>query len=440
MKMVVRLEQIFNRIAEIDRDVEELKRLRTRIPTGRDFTEELQISFDRAINSLQDEKIALEELEVENPPQDLVEEIMAVDMATASRIHVDRAAPIFEPTVDEKRVIEFLRAMPKTEVHLHMEACISRDTLAGMLERNHIEYDIEEVGKLYQFSNLQEFIKLFLFILDSVKSPDDFELIFKNLRDYLISNNVRYAEVFFAPSRLIANGLDFKEMAQTLDRLSRQCRQERGPDVRFLVDVSRTFGPENASKNLQRVLGAGYNSIVGIGLGGAELMGPARDYKEVFAQAHAEGLHAVAHAGEDDGPWSVRDAVELLKAERIGHGTSTIQDPSLLRVIREKQIPIEICLTSNLFTGKYVRRPEDHPVRRYYDEGILCTINTDDPEIFNVSITDEYFKHYKHLKFSISEIVDLVRQGIYSTFHGDKATLWAGFRKEIEDLRGDYRL
>ena len=169
-------------------------------------------------------------------------------------------------------------------------------------------------------------------------------------------------------------------------------------------------------------------------------MGPARDFKDVFAQAHAEGLHAVTHAGEDDGPWSVRDSVEILKAERIGHGISAIQDPSLMDLLREKEIPIEICLTSNIFTGKYVREESNHPVRHYYDQGLVCTVNTDDPEIFNVNLTDEYFKFYKHLDFTVTELVDLARQGVMSSFHPQAAKIWAGHKKEIAKLRKKYQV
>lgn len=438
--MIIRLEQIYERIQDIEKDIQELKRLKARLSPNRPFSEDLIIAFDKAINDLVSERIALEDLEIDSPPQELINDVLAVDVATASRISVDRLKPVLEPTADEKNLIEFLRAIPKTELHLHMEACISKDTLAGLLDRNNMPYDLSEIEALYKFTNLQEFIKLFLFILDAIKTPDDFTLIFRNLRKYLEENNIRYAEVFFAPSKLIQNGIDFGELAQTLDKLARESRLEGGPDVRYLVDVSRTFGPENASKNLQRVLTSKTNSIIGIGLGGAELMGPARDYKEVFAQALAEGLHAVAHAGEDDGPWSVRDSIELLHAERIGHGISAIQDPTLLELIQRKEVPIEICVTSNIFTGKYVRREQDHPVRRYYDDGILCNINTDDPEIFDVSLTDEYFKLYRHLNFSVTEIVDLVRQGIYTSFHTGKVQLWREHQKEIADLRRLYEV
>ncbi|MFN3246751.1 MAG: adenosine deaminase [Leptonema sp. (in: bacteria)] len=330
--------------------------------------------------------------------------------------------------------------MPKTEIHLHIEACISKETIIKILQEHKENFDVEEIEKLYQFKNLNEFIKLFLFILDSIKKPEDFQFIFENLKHYLIQNNIRYAEVFYAPSRLIQNGLEFREIARTLDYLAKECVLDGGPEVKFLVDVSRTFGPENASKNLKRLLEAKVDTHIGIGLGGAELMGPARDFKDIFAQARAEGLHCVAHSGEDDGPWSIWDTVQILKAERIGHGTSAIQDPDLLEYLRDRQIPIEICLTSNLFTGKYVRRPQDHPVRRYYDMGIICSINTDDPEIFNVDLTQEYYKLYKYLNFSITEIIDLIRMGVDSTFKNNKFLMWKSFEKEIKHLREEYQL
>ena len=437
---VVRIEHIFQHIQEIDRELAELRRLRERVPASRDYTNDIHLAYDRHINSLLNRRIELEELEIENPPEDLAQEIASADLVTASRIRVDREAPAAPPSRGDKKMREFLRALPKTEIHLHVEACISRETLIKMLERDGREYDPAHIEKLYKFSNLQEFVQLFLYILDSIVSPDDFELIFANLRSYMEKNNIRYAETFFAPSRMIQNGLEFSEIAQTLDRLSRECRLEGGPDIRYMVDVSRTFGPENASKNLQRVLGARVNSIIGIGLGGAELMGPARDYADVFAQARAEGLHAVAHAGEDDGPWSVRDTVEILKAERVGHGTSAIQDPTLVELLREKETPIEICLTSNLFTGKYVREARHHPVRRYYDEGLVCSINTDDPEIFNVDLTDEYFNLYKNLDFTVSEISDLIRQGTLSSFHSNPQKLWREFQPEIKKLREKYKV
>jgi adenosine deaminase len=435
--MKVTFEQIYKKIKNIDKEILELQNLKKRIPQNKPYSLDLHLSFDKIINDLINQKLELEQLEIENPPEDLIQNVLTVDLATASAI---RAIPKPEIEEEDKVILDFLRKLPKTEIHLHIEACISKETIIKILQEHKENFDVEEIEKLYQFKNLNEFIKLFLFILDSIKKPEDFQFIFENLKHYLIQNNIRYAEVFYAPSRLIQNGLEFREIARTLDYLAKECVLDGGPEVKFLVDVSRTFGPENASKNLKRLLEAKVDTHIGIGLGGAELMGPARDFKDIFAQARAEGLHCVAHSGEDDGPWSIWDTVQILKAERIGHGTSAIQDPDLLEYLRDRQIPIEICLTSNLFTGKYVRRLQDHPVRRYYDMGIICSINTDDPEIFNVDLTQEYYKLYKYLNFSITEIIDLIRMGVDSTFKNNKFLMWKSFEKEIKQLREEYQL
>jgi adenosine deaminase len=192
--------------------------------------------------------------------------------------------------------------------------------------------------------------------------------------------------------------------------------------------------------NLKRVIQLKHKEVIGIGFGGAELLGPAKDFGDVFKAARDAGLHCVVHAGEDDGPWSIWDSLKVLKAERIGHGTSAIQDPRLLEYLKEKQIPIEICLTSNVFTGKYVRKEEHHPVRAYYDMGILTCINTDDPEIFNVNLTYEYFKLYRFLGFNLDEIVDLVKKGVYSSFHPNKDELWERIQDQIVQLRLQHSL
>ncbi len=436
--MKITFEEIYNKIQSISKEIQELENLKNRIPTNRFYSLDLHFTFDKIINELINQKLELEQLEIDNPPEELIQNILTVDLATASTLQVAQPKILIEEK--DQKVLEFLRILPKTEIHLHIEACISKDTIIKILKSHNESFNEEEIEKLYQFKNLNEFIKLFLFILDAIKKPEDFEFIFENLKNYLIQNNIRYAEVFYAPSRLIQNGLNFKEIVRTLDYLAKECQLTGGPEVKFLVDVSRTFGKENASRNLRLLLDAKTDSHIGIGLGGAELMGPARDFKDVFAQARAEGLHCVAHSGEDDGPWSIWDTVKILKAERIGHSTSAIQDPDLLEYLRDKQIPLEICLTSNLFTGKYVRRAEDHPVRRYYDMGLICTINTDDPEIFNVDLTQEYYKLYKYLNFSITEIIDLIRMGVESTFNPQRHHMWRNFQKEIQKYRLDYQL
>ena len=439
--MALRFKNILNKLLSIDQDLQVLKKLKKNLPKDREFSSSLDITFDKQINDLLNQKIELETLTIEDPSTEITDYFLTADQVTSSQMRADRVhLDKVELNAKEVKILEFLKLMPKTEIHLHLEACISNETLFKLMEKNNVNYNQEEVKKLYLFKNLQEFVKLFLFIIDAIKTPDDFILIFQNLRNYLELNNILYCEVFLAPSRMISNGLNFNEIAQTLDKLSSDCTRAGGPEVKFLIDVSRTFGPENASKNLQKVLKLKTSNIIGIGLGGAELMGPAKNFANVFAQARSEGLHCVAHAGEDDGPWSVRDTILLLKAERIGHGTSAIQDPKLLELIKTREIPIEICVTSNVITGKYVNEIKEHPVRRYYDEGIICSINTDDPEIFKVDLSQEYFNFYKHLDFNISELIDLNRQGVYASFNSRPAVLWKKMQEQIQFLRNSLLL
>ncbi len=439
--MNITFEQILERIGIIDRDVSELNRLKSRLPADRPYSPSLQISFDKQINVLLTERVSLMDLVVANPPDWLFPELKEDERKIAANL----APTLFVGDLSvrqpaEQDVINFIRALPKTEIHLHLEACVNKHTLKDLLKKNNIQVTDEEFEKKFNFSDLNGFIQLFFFIQSAVKSPEDFSYMISSLAEYLRANNIVYAEVFFAPSKFIQNGLDFEEMIEALVKKIRQIKLEDGTEIRILVDVSRSFGNANAMNNLNRVLKIKHDEVIGIGLGGPELLGPAKDYADVFKLARESGLRTVAHAGEDDGPWSIWDTVSILQAERIGHGTSAIQDPELVKYLKEKKIPIEICITSNIFTGKYVRKEQNHPVRYYYDQGLVTAINTDDPEIFNVSLTYEYFKLYRFLDFSLEEIIDILKKGVYATFHPNKDALWASMEAKIQSVKRQFNL
>ncbi len=441
MNTDITFEKILGRIRIIDRDVSELNRLKSRLPADRPYSPSLQISFDKQINFLLTERVALMDLAVANPPEWLFPELKEDERKIAANL----APAIFVGDLSvrqpaEQDVINFIRALPKTEIHLHLEACVNKHTLKDLLKKNNVQVTDEEFEKKFNFNDLNGFIQLFFFIQSAVKSPEDFGYMISSLAEYLRANNIVYAEVFFAPSKFIQNGLDFEEMIEALVKKVRQIKLEDGTEIRILVDVSRSFGNANAMNNLNRVLKIRHEEVIGIGLGGPELLGPAKDYVDVFKIARESGLRTVAHAGEDDGPWSIWDTVKLLQAERIGHGTSAIQDPELVKYLKEKNIPIEICLTSNIFTGKYVRKEENHPVRFYYDQGLITSINTDDPEIFNVNLTYEYFKLYRFLNFTLDEIIDILKKGVYATFHPNKDALWASMESKIQNVKRQFNL
>jgi adenosine deaminase len=334
-----------------------------------------------------------------------------------------------------------LAEIPKTEIHLHIEALATVDTIWELMKEHNIVYDDistkKDLKKKFNVTSLNEFIDLFINIIqNNFKVEDDLRYLIRDARRYLERNNVVYAEIFFAPSMFIKNGLDFKKMAKILDDGAKQIRAEDDRDVKFIIDVSRSFGLENAQSNLERTLENAHENIIGIGLGGTEDSGPAGDYTPVFEKAIDEGYHVVAHAGEVVGPESIWDALKLLKVERIGHGISAIQDESLMDYLAETQIPLEVCPTSNLFTQKYVKVLEEHPIRPFFDRGLNVTVNTDDPTLFSIDLIDEYMSLANKGFFSPREIIKLVKNNVYATFlpKKQKNKIW----KEIESIVAKY--
>ncbi|NBC30397.1 MAG: adenosine deaminase [Spirochaetes bacterium] len=332
-------------------------------------------------------------------------------------------------TPTKSSVRELLQSIPKTEIHLHIEGLVSVESIWELMKKHKLDLGIKtkaELQKRFQIQSLNEFIDLFINIVQATfLDEDDLDFLISDAENYLSENNIRYAEIFFAPTKLIKNGLRFDALAQKLDDGAEYLRKQ-GYDVRYIVDVSRGFGLGNAMRNLELTAANRTDNFIGLGLGGAEQTGPAREYAPVFERARKEGFHLVAHAGEDVGPHSIWDTIDVLKAERIGHGTSAILDQRLMHELRDRQVPLEICPTSNLFTRKYAQNLEQHPIRSFYDLGMYVTVNTDDPTLFGVNLVDEYANLVDAGVFSVDEIIEIIKNGIYATFMPteEKDALW----------------
>ncbi|MEI8095200.1 MAG: adenosine deaminase [Spirochaetales bacterium] len=312
---------------------------------------------------------------------------------------------------------EFLRKIPKAEIHLHAEATISRATVKTLLDRSPDQkMNPVTVESLYQFNTLKGFLASFLFVQSLIKELPDLENMFEDAATYLRENNIVYAELFFSPTGLIKKGLKFADMIEVIQKAINRIQKRDKLTIKLIIDVSRMFGVENAQNNLELTLSHKSPMVIGVGLGGDEEFGPAKVFEDVFAVAKAKGLHVVAHAGEVVGPESIWDALQKLQVERIGHGLSATQDPKLVKFLADKQIPIEICLTSNVITQKYVTKAEDHPVRHLFDQGVLTVINTDDPSFFDVSLIDEFWTLHTKLNFTMDEIKKLVLNGFQASF------------------------
>jgi adenosine deaminase len=323
-----------------------------------------------------------------------------------------------------RTISEFIHSLPKTEIHIHAEAAVSFDTYFALNRKYGMDPSLKSPADFRRFlemDSLGAMIKNFLYLQTLFRAPEDFALIVSDVESYAKRNNIKYMETFVAPSMVLKQGgIDFNGILDPLVEGFDRLGASGGPDVRILIDVSRSFGPDNARRNLDHVLGylkrRKTDRVIGIGLGGSEAGNPCLAYKPVFAAAREAGLRAVAHAGEEVGPESIRDAVIELGAERIGHGTSAIQDPVLMDLLAERAIPLEICPASNVVTGKYVRRYEDHPLRPFYDRGLLVTVNTDDPVLFDVELDEEYRRVSDKLAFDRGGIVKLLENCIRATF------------------------
>ena len=335
-----------------------------------------------------------------------------------------------------------LTEIPKTEIHLHLEGLVTVDTIWDLMKKRSITYDQvsskDDLQKRFQITSFDEFLDLFINVIQSsFKSEEDIEYLIDDALAYLERNNIVYAEIFFAPSKFLLNGFQFSSMIDRLNTGANMLKEKHGREIKFIIDVSRTFGVKNAENNLQLTLDNPSENIIGIGLGGVEATGPAKDYKKVFAKARDNGFHVVAHAGEDVGPESIWDAIKHLKAERIGHGISAIQDDKLVKHLANKQIPLEVCPTSNLFTQKYVKVLEEHPIRDFYDRGVYVTLNTDDPTLFGIDLIDEYMNLTNKGFFTPAEIITLVKNNLYATFLPKKRkdAIW----KSVDAVLSNYQ-
>ncbi len=327
-----------------------------------------------------------------------------------------------------QRVSDFLASLPKTEIHIHAEATVSFDSYFRLNQKYKADSSLKspaDFRKLLDMDSLGVMIKNFFYLQSLFRSSEDFQYVVADVDSYARRNRIRYMELFVAPSMVLKQGgVDFEGIMDPLIEGFSAIAARGGPDVRLLIDVSRSFGPDNAARNLAYLLGylskRPNDRIIGIGLGGQEIGNPCVAYKSVFAAAHEAGLHTVAHAGEEVGPESIRDAILELGAERIGHGTSAIQDPSLMDLLEERAVPLEICPTSNVVTGKYVRRYEDHPIKEFLSRGILATLNTDDPVLFDVELEEEYRRASERIGLGREGAVALLRNGVRATFMDDK--------------------
>ncbi|MBI3945187.1 MAG: adenosine deaminase [Armatimonadetes bacterium] len=312
----------------------------------------------------------------------------------------------------------FLRDLPKVELHIHLEGSIGPETLLSLFRRHaNPEYTtLEQVRRLYRHGSFPEFLALFREILRALRAAEDFEPITFALLADLAAQNVRYAEVTFAPFALSHfHGLDPDRILDAIQAGAARARADHHIHMALLVDLIRNMGVENGWRTARWAARARDRGVVGINLGGDEREFPAAPFAGIYRWARDQGLRTTAHAGEGDGPESIRDCARLLRAERIGHATRAVEDPALLDELAERRIPVECCPGSNVATG-IVPDLAAHPVRRFFDHGVRLSINSDDPPLFATTLTRELQQLQAVHHFTDAEIRQLARSAVEMSF------------------------
>jgi adenosine deaminase/aminodeoxyfutalosine deaminase len=320
--------------------------------------------------------------------------------------------------VEKVEPLEWLRGLPKAELHLHLEGSITPATLLELSKRHDARPLTEEQAReAYQYTDFPSFLMSFKAVTERLHTAVDYETItYAMLRD-LAAQGVRHAEAYISVGILYRFGrLDVDEVMAAIERGRERGERDFGVSLLWIIDAVRHFGVEECARVFQKAaeLRKRYPSVVGVGIGGDEARGPTQEFREIYAEAKAAGLHLTCHAGESVGPQSVWAAVNL-GAERIGHALTAEQDPDLIEVLAERQIPLELNVTSNLRTGCCPALHE-HPVRRYFEEGLMVTLNSDDPPFFGATLLDEYMLAHEAFEFPLDSLRELAANSIEASF------------------------
>jgi adenosine deaminase len=334
---------------------------------------------------------------------------------------------------------EFIKHMPKIELHLHLEGAFTLQSLMTLIDKYGSDSSIisvEDLEKKFVFKDFPHFIETWLWKNQFFKSADDFEFTTYNTLKDLHHQNVVYIEAFYSPWDFASNGLDAPEITEAHLSAVNQAEKDFGIQCKLIADISRDVGWQNSVKRFKQIIPYRDKGVIGIGLGGSEQQFPNGLYEDVFKLAKQKEFHVVAHAGEVAGADSVRTAIDVLKAERIGHGVRAIEDHDLVEKLKAERIPLEVCITSNLKTGVFSSL-ETHPVKYFFEQGLAVNINTDDPTMFGTTITDEFFLFSDRLNFSIEDIKKLTFNAVEASFlDEDKKRTLKNYWNEKSDFFG----
>jgi adenosine deaminase len=336
---------------------------------------------------------------------------------------------------------EFIRRMPKVELHVHLEGSIAPQTLFELARQNRVDIparNVAELERLFCFRNFGDFISVYMNLARAIVTGEDFARLAYELGSDLARQHVLYAEVMISPMQYMNRGMDLAEALEGASAGFARVERETGTVIKLALDYGRQYDIESAWKVLEIAKAAMSTGVVGWSIGGNEIGYPPEPFANVFAAAGQAGLGLMAHAGEVVGPPSIWGAVDALHATRIGHGIRCISDQPLIEHLRQQAIVLDMCPSSNVLTGA-VASWEDHPIRQLFDAGLTITVNSDDPTFFATTLTDEYRRVAGRFAFTVDEIVTLLHNAVNAAFMPTIArdALRQRMHREIAALRAE---
>ena len=346
-------------------------------------------------------------------------------------------------TVADHALDGFLVAMPKAELHVHLEGTVQPRTVLALARRHGIDAPAQseaDLAAFFRFRDFPHFIEVYMRVCECLRHPDDFALVVRELGEEAASQNIRYLEVHFNPEPHVRKrGLTFDGMLDGMNRGRAAVRSRWGIEMRWIADGVRDA--ESGLRSVTRTVDwmarlDPRDGVVALGLGGDEVGHPPAPFAPAFRAARAAGLHVVAHAGETTGPETIWSSLRDLAAERIGHGVRAVDDPALVAHLAATGVPLELCPTSNLRTG-VVPDAARHPFRRLDEAGAVVTVNSDDPALFGASLTDEYRLLVGAFGYGADGLERISLNAVRSSFlpEPEKLDLLTRFHEEFRALR-----
>jgi adenosine deaminase len=348
-------------------------------------------------------------------------------------------AKITSPIDYKMHLPDFINKMPKAELHIHLEGSISPATLLTLAESNGISlpHNTEnQVQSLFNYPEFMNFAQTFLVFVQCLRKPEDFGYAVFQHGAAMAGQNIRYAEITWTPQLYMHLDHSLDDILDGLNEGRLKAKDEWGVEMRWIPDMVRSV-PEPMQAIVEWACRpeTRRRGVVALGLGGPEKGYPTRLFKDIFSKAHELHLPVNPHAGENEGPESVWQAIHELNANRIGHGIRSVEDESLLEYLQEHKIPLEVCPTSNLRLNVYPSYAA-HPLKKLIEEGCTVTLNTDDPVLFQTTLTDEYMHAVEDCGLTTDELKECVLNAVRVSYleNSEKEDMLAAFQDELNNL------